>query len=124
MQPISFTNGLSSISTVQKSQFDNDFPKNKSSLKPSGENVIAYTWRALEYGKTFENREMRFALNPSNNNPSLTPEEHKAMTNVALNELRRYINKGPEIEKAINVLHESKALQESLQMSRNVLHAA
>ncbi|MDP0562696.1 MAG: hypothetical protein QS721_10385 [Candidatus Endonucleobacter sp. (ex Gigantidas childressi)] len=125
MDAISFTNGLSSISTVRRDNSDNDFPKSKSALRTPGENVVAYTWRALEYGKTFENREMRFALSPSSEaGQILTPEEHKAMTNLALSELLKHVSKGSEIEQALGILQESKELQESLQMSRNVLHAA
>ncbi|MDP0588770.1 MAG: hypothetical protein QS748_06070 [Candidatus Endonucleobacter bathymodioli] len=125
MDAISFTNGLSSISTVQQGKGGSDFPKSKTSLRTPGENVIAYTWRALDYGKTFENREKRFALSPSGGgNQVLTPEEHKAMTSLALNALLQHISKGPEIKHALDILQESKELQESLQMSRNVLHAA
>ena len=124
MDAVSFTSGLSGISTVHQEQVDSDFPKNKSSFKPSGENVIAYTWRALEYGKTFENREMRFALSLTDDNQTWSPEEHNMMTRMALNELLQHVSEGPEIEQALNVLKESKDLQEALQMSRNVLHAA
>ena len=124
MNAISFSNGISGVSIVRKNEVDGDFPKSKSSLKPLGENVVAYTWRALEYGKTFENREMRFALNIPEYNQVLSPEEHSMMTRMAVDEFLQLINKGPEIETALNVLKESKDLQESLQMSRNILHAA
>lgn len=124
MDSISFVNGLSGISTLQKELIDNDFPKFKSAFKPSGDNVVAYTWRALEYGKTFENREMRFALSLQDYNQVLAPDEHNAMTLKAIQVLQKYQNNGPEIEAALAVLDESVELRKALQISRNVLHAA
>ncbi len=124
MDAVSFTNGLSGISTVRSELVDSDFPKSKSAFKPSGENVIAYTWRALDFGRTFEHREMRFALNLPDFGEPLSPVEHNAMTNMALDLLQQHIDKGPEIKNALAVLKESKDLQDALKISRNVLHAA
>ncbi|WP_263322100.1 hypothetical protein [Endozoicomonas sp. Mp262] len=124
MDAISFTHGLSGISTAQKDHIDQDFPKNKSDFKPSGENVIAYIWRALDFGKTFEHKEMRFALSFPGHNQAISPDEHNMMTHMALNVLQQYVDEGPEIQQALSVLKESKELQEALYMSRNVLHAA
>ncbi|WP_330924265.1 hypothetical protein [Candidatus Sororendozoicomonas aggregata] len=123
MDAISFTNGLSGISTLSNTLINKDFPKNKSSFKPSGDNVIAYTWRALEFDRTFEHREMRFALNLLDMQEALSPEEHSTMMMRALAEFTRSEKEGPEITEALKVLKESKALQDSLYMSRHVLHA-
>ncbi|MDD7804299.1 MAG: hypothetical protein PUP46_01760 [Endozoicomonas sp. (ex Botrylloides leachii)] len=124
MDGISFDSGLSGISRLQRELVDNDFPKFKSAFKTSGDNVVAYTWRALEYGKTFENREMRFALSLSDHYQVLTPDEHNAMTISAINTFQQYLKDAPEMTAALAVLTESMELRQALQISRNVLHAA
>ena len=124
MDAVSFTNGLSGISTVRSDLVDSDFPKSKSAFKPSGENVIAYTWQALDFDRTFEHREMRFALTLPDFGDPLTPVEHNAMTNRALELLEQHFDKGAEVKNAYDVLQESKELQNALKISRNVLHAA
>lgn len=119
---ISFNSGLSSISRIAEDIVDKDFPKDKSSFKPSGESITAYFWQALEMGRTFQNREKRFAMNVESSQ-SLSPEEHHMMTSMALKILDQHKNKGPEISKALEVLQESRELQEYLMMSRNILVA-
>ena len=81
---VSFNSGLSSISRVANDIVDRDFPKDKSSFKPSGESITAHFWQALEMGRTFQNREKRFAMNLESSSQSLSPEEHHMMTNMAL----------------------------------------
>lgn len=120
---VSFKSGLSGISFVDSTMVDKDFPKDKSTFKPSGESISAHFWKALEMGRTFQNREKRFALSTNELQQTLTPEEHHMMTDMALNVLNQHINEGPEIKKALDVLKESKELQEYLMMTRNVLVA-
>ena len=123
MSPISFDNGITSVSRVNSALVDKDFPKSKASFKPSGENVIAHFWKALDMGKTFQNRELKFATNFSDQNITLSPEEHHMMTDMALSVLKRHASDGPEIKKALAVFEESKELQEFLMMNRNILLA-
>ena len=124
MDGIFFANGLSGISTLQKELSDSDFPRQKSAFKPSGDHVVAYIWRALDYGKTFEHREMRFALNLQNYNQVLSPDEHSLMTLKAIKTLKQHDQGIAEIRNALLVLEEAMALRTALQMSRNALHAA
>ena len=123
MSPISFDSGITGVSRVNSALIDTDFPKSKASFKPSGENVIAHFWKALDMGKTFQNRELKFATNFAEQNNALSPEEHHMMTDMALTILQRHENEGPEIKKALAVFRESKELQEFLLMSRNILLA-
>ena len=120
---VSFRSGLSGISRVSADAIDKDFPKDKSSFKPSGDNITAHFWQALEMGKNFHSREKRFALTINEHDPALSPDEHHMMTDMALKVLNQHINDGPEIKKALAVLKESKELQEYLMMTRNVLVA-
>jgi hypothetical protein len=120
---VSFKSGLSSISFVNSDFIDKDFPKDKSSFKPSGENIAAHFWKALDMGRTFQNRERKYALSLSEKALPLSPEEHHMMTDMALKVLGKHINEWPEAKAALAVLKESKELQESLMMSRNVLVA-
>ena len=123
MSAISFDNGISSVSRTNSALIDKDFPKSKTSLKPTGKTVIAHFWKALDMGRSFQNRELRFATNIAGQNLSMTPEEHHMMTDMALSVLNRHVNDGPEIKQALAVLKESKELQEYLMMSRNILLA-
>ena len=123
MASISFDAGISGVSRISSDIVDKDFPKSKSSLKPSGEHVPAHFWKVLDMNRTFENRELRFATNVSEKILALSPEEHHMMTDMAISVLDRHINDGPEIKPALAILQESKALQEELMMSRNVLLA-
>ena len=123
MASISFDNGISSVSRISSDIVDQDFPKSKSSMKPSGEHVPAHFWKVLDMNRTFEHRELRFATNVAEKALSLTPEEHHMMTDMAISVLGRHVNDGPEIKSALAILEESKSLQEELMMSRNVLLA-
>ena len=120
---VSFNNGLSSISRVASEMVDKDFPKDKSSFKPSGESITAHFWKALEMGRTFQNREKNFAMSVKSSSLSLSPDEHHMMTNMALSIFEKHKDEGPEYQKALEVLQESKELQEMLMMSRNILIA-
>ena len=120
---VSFNSGLSGISRVAADAVDKDFPKDKSSFKPSGESIPAHFWTALEMSRTFQNREKRFAMNVDSSSLSLTPDEHHMMTNLALAIFEKHKNESPEFQKALDVLQESKELQEMLMMSRNILVA-
>lgn len=124
MDAITFTQGLSGISTQHADGAGQDFPKNKSGFRPSGKNVIAYIWRALDFGKTFEYKEMQFALRFPGHNQAISPDEHRIMTGLALDMLQQYSAEHPEIQPALDVLKESQELQKALYISRNVLHAA
>ncbi len=123
MPAISFDSGITGISRISKELVDKDFPKSKTSFKPSGKNVAAHFWKALEMGRTFQNREMRFAIQVPKHNQSLSPEEHHMMTDMALTIFNKHKNDGPEIKAALAVMEESKELQVHLMMSRNVLLA-
>ncbi len=123
MASISFDNGISGVSRVSSEIIDKDFPKTKSSMKPSGEHVPAQFWKILEMNRTFANRELIFATNVAGKNLTLSPEEHHMMTDMAISVLSRHIKDGPEISPALAILQESKSLQEELMMSRNVLLA-
>lgn len=120
---VSFKNGLSGISFVNNDFIDKDFPKDKSSFKPSGKSIAAHFWKALEMGRTFQDREKKFALNLTEKAPSLSPDEHNMMTDMALSLLRKHAEEWPEAKAALAVLKESKELQEYLTMTRNVLVA-
>ena len=120
---VSFNSGLSGISRVAADVVDKDFPKDKSSFKPSGESITAHFWQALEMGRTFQNREKRFAMNVDSSSLALSPDEHHMMTNLALKIFEQHKNEGPEYQKALEVLQESRELQEMLMMSRNILVA-
>ena len=120
---VSFNNGLSGISRIAADTVDKDFPRDKSSFKPSGESITAHFWQALELGRTFQNREKRFAMNVESSSLSLSPEEHHMMTSMALKILEANKSKGPEIARALDVLQESRELQEYLMMGRNILVA-
>ncbi|OED50119.1 hypothetical protein ACH42_01370 [Endozoicomonas sp. (ex Bugula neritina AB1)] len=123
MASISFDNGISSVSRISSDMVDKDFPKSKSSMKPSGENIPEEFRKVLEMNKTFAHRELQFATKVSGQNIVLTPEEHHMMTDMAISVLGKHIKAGPEIKVALAILQESKALQEELMMSRNVLLA-
>lgn len=120
---VSFNSGLSSITRVSDDLVNKDFPKDKSSFKPSGESVTVHFWKALDMGRTFQNREKRFAMNIDSNAPSLSPDEHHMMTNMALKIFEQHKYESPEYRKALEVLQESKKLQELLMISRNILIA-
>ena len=120
---VSFNNGLSGISRVRDDFDEKDFPKDKSSFKPSGESIAAHFWKALDMGRTFQNRERKYALSLSEKSQALSPDEHHMMVNMALNVLEKHRNEGPEIQAALNVLKESKELLEYLMITRNVLVA-
>ncbi|AMO57823.1 hypothetical protein GZ77_12955 [Endozoicomonas montiporae] len=120
---VSFNSGLSSISRVADDVVDKDFPKDKSSFKPSGEGITAYFWTALEMGRTFQNREKRFAMSVDSSKLSLSPDEHHMMTNMALAIFEKHKDESPKYQKALDVLKESRELQEMLMMSRNILVA-
>ena len=134
MSAISFDNGLSGISRISSDVIDKDFPKSKSSMKPSGEHVPAHFWKVLDMHRTFKNREFRFATNVSGQHVSLTPEEHYMMTARMISYLKKLIafnqkkknSKGKPknldaIAAALAIFEESQAFQEELMMSRNVL---
>lgn len=123
MSPISFDSGITGVSRLNNTQIDKDFPKSKASFKPSGGNVIAHVWKALDMDRTFQSREFKFATSFVDQNQPLSPEEHHMMTDMALSVLKRHTNDGPEIKKALAVFEESKELQEFLLMSRNILLA-
>lgn len=130
MSPVSFDSGISSISRLNNTQVSSDFPKSKTALKPSGEKVEAYFWKALDMGRNFQSREMRFATRVPEQNTSMTPEEHHMMTNMALTLLNSRIRKEPEnsetavvLKQALSVFQEARENQEYLMMCRNVLIA-
>ena len=120
---VSFNSGLSGISRIGSDVLDQNYPRDNSSFKPSGDSITAHFWEALDMGKTFQSREKRFAISINEQEPSLSPDEHHMMTDMALNILEKHINVGPEIKKALEVLQESKELQKYLMMTRNVLVA-
>ncbi|WP_252178946.1 hypothetical protein [Endozoicomonas sp. 4G] len=120
---VSFKNGLSGISFVNSDFIDKDFPKDKSSFKPSGASVSAHFWKTLEFGRTYEDRQKTYALTLSENAPSLSPAEHNMMTDIALTLLSKHAEEWPEAKAALAVLKESKELQEYLTMTRNILVA-
>ncbi len=120
---VSFNNGLSGISRVRGDSGQRDFPKDKSSFKPSGESIRAHFWKALDMGRTFQNRERKYALSLSEKTQALSPDEHHMMVNMALKVLEKHLDQGPEIQEALSVLKESKELLEYLMITRNVLVA-
>ncbi|KEQ18880.1 type III secretion apparatus assembly protein SctX [Endozoicomonas numazuensis] len=120
---VSFKSGLSGISFVNSDFIDKDFPKDKSSFKPSGDSISAHFWKALEMGRTFQNREKKYALSLTEKSPSLSPDEHHMMRDMALSLLSKKAEEWPEVKAALDVLKESKELQEYLTMTRNVLVA-
>ena len=123
MASISFDSGISSISRISSDIVDQDFPKSKSSMKPSGEHVPAHFWKVLDMNRSFANRELRFATEFAERFFSLTPEEHHMMTDKAISALSTHLGDGPEIEPALRELEAIKQLQAELMMSRNVLLA-
>ncbi|WP_422134860.1 hypothetical protein [Endozoicomonas sp. ALD040] len=120
---VSFKNGLSGISFINNDFIDKDFPKNKSSFKPSGKGISAELWKALELGRNYQNREKKYALGLTEKTPSLSPDEHHMMTDMAMSLLSKHAEEWPEAKAALAVLKESKELQEYLTMTRNVLVA-
>ncbi|WOG29335.1 hypothetical protein [Endozoicomonas sp. 8E] len=120
---VSFKNGLSGISFVNNDFIDKDFPKDKSSFKPSGEGISAQLWKALELGRNYQNREKKYALGLTEKAPSLSPDEHHMMTDMAMSLLSKHAEEWPEAKAALAILKESKELQEYLTMTRNVLVA-
>ena len=119
---VSFNNGLSGISRVFADTVNEDFPKHKS-FKPSGESIPVHFWHALEMGRTFQHLEKKFATDVHSSSLSLSPDEHHMMTNMALSLFEKQKNEGVEYQNALEVLQESKELQEMLMMSRNILVA-
>lgn len=120
---ISFDTGISGVSRVNDALIDKDFPKSKAAFKPSGDNVTAHLWKELGMGRSFENRELKFATQIPGINYAPSPEEHHMMTDMALAILLRRAESDPAMKPAIAVLKESKELQEYLMMTRNILVA-
>ena len=128
---VSFGNGISGISRLSNTQTHADFPKSKSNFKPSGDKVVDYTWKALDMSRNFENRELRFATNISDQNNYSSPEDHVRFTEDAKKFLSSFIQQQPEgsvnaniMKEALAVIENAKADSDYLMMCRNVLIAS
>ncbi len=128
---VSFGSGISGMSRIDSALADSDFPKSKSNFKPSGEKVVDYTWKALDMSRNFQNRELKFATNISDQNIYSNPEEHYRLTREAIDSLSKYLKKQKKnsnytkaMEEAIAVIENAKTDSEYLMMCRNVLIAS
>ena len=128
---VSFGNGISGISIVSSTQTHADYPKSKSTFKPSGDKVVDYTWKALDMSRNFENRELRFATKISDQNTYSSPEEHHRLTEEAKKFLSSFIEQQPNdsvnakvMKEALAVIEKAKADSDYLMMCRNVLIAS
>ncbi|WP_067584810.1 hypothetical protein [Endozoicomonas ascidiicola] len=131
MTPVTFGNGITGISRVQNSTNETDFPKSKSSLKPSGKKVVDHTWKALDMSKSLAQQELKFATNIPAAIVHASPEEHYRLTRQAIKSLADCLNKEKQnkkkakaIQGALDVIEQAKEDSEYLMMCRNVLIAS
>ncbi|WP_257263381.1 hypothetical protein [Endozoicomonas sp. ONNA2] len=128
--PISFGNGISGISRIDSSSVHSDFPKSKSNFKPSGSNVIDYTWLTLEMGNSYDERERAFGTKFSGDHINASPEEHYRNNKNAINSISALAKRSKNsssaqiMKEALQVLEKAKADSEYLMMCRNVLIAS
>ncbi len=128
---VSFGNGISGISRISTTQEHSDYPKSKSNFKPSGDKVVDYTWKALDMSRNFQNRELRFATDISDQNIFSSPEEHQRLTEEAKNFLSSFVQQQPGdsvnakiMKEALAVIEKAKSDNDYLMMCRNVLIAS
>ena len=131
MTPVTFGSGIAGISRVQNTKNETDFPKSKSSLKPSGQKVVDHTWKALDMNKSLSQQEMKFATNIPGFLIHSSPEEHYRLTKQAIQSLAKYIKqekqnkkKAKALQGALDVIETAKEDSEYLMMCRNVLIAS
>ena len=132
MTPVTFGNGISGISRVQGAPNESDFPKSKANLKPPGQKVIDYTWKALDMSKSLQQQELKFATYLPAALAQSSPDEHYRLTRDAIKSLSKYLarekkqNKATAalFEDALQVIEAAKADSEYLMMCRNVLIAS
>lgn len=128
--PISFGNGISGISRIDSASVHSDFPKSKSNFKPSGSNVVDYTWETLEKNKNLDKFQFDFVTKFFGENINISPDEHYHLTRGAIDTisiLEKKLKNSSDakiMKEALLVLEKAKADSEYLMMCRNVLIAS